>query len=195
MMQATAALSAKEVTMMPKDSPTPTDDDQIDPTTGEVLPAGEVDLGDDAPDFDPQIETLMGDMRDAILMRIRTLQKPWAQMAEREQTDCANGVELAARDIIRKTVRLLNQHEWPHTVVELSEMKIGGTKGIEAKIACANISHNRETLGDHIGSQVMLLMVDSETFMAERAPVKVDKDQPDLPIDADSDADEADGEA
>lgn len=164
---------------MAKDQITPPVEEQIDPDTGEVLPT------DDAPDFDPALDTLMGDMRDAMLQRIRTLQKPWAQMSEAEQADCANGVELAARDMVRKTVRLLNKHEWPHTVVELAEMKIGGTKGIEAKIACANISHNRETLGDHVGTQVMILMVDSETFMAARAPVEIDKDQPELELPGD----------
>ena len=151
-------------------------DDQTNALPSEAQP-------DDAPDFDPQLDSLMGDMRDAMLQRIRTLQKPWAQMSEQEQVDCANGTELAAKDMIRKTVRLLNQHEWPTAVVELSEMKIGGTKGIEAKIACANVSHNREVLGDYVGTQVMLMMVDSETFMAARAPVQIDKDQPELPMD------------
>lgn len=166
----------------------------VDPTTGEVLPPADDVQADDAPDFDPELDTLMGDTRDAMLQRIRTLQKPWAQMSEAEQMDCANGVELAAKDIIRKTVRLLNQHEWPHAVVELVEMKIGGTKGIEAKIACANISHNRETLGDHIGTQIMLMMVDSGTFMNARAPAQIDKDQPELPMDGEAEADEPEAE-
>lgn len=151
--------------------------DQIDTATEAEF------VADDAPDFDPQLDTLMGDLRDVMLGRIRTLQKPWPQMSEQEQIDCANGIELAAKDMIRKTVRLINQHEWPHTVVELLEVKIGGTKGLEAKIACANIAHNRDVLGARVGSLVMVLMVDSETFMAAREPVKVDKDQPELPID------------
>ena len=71
----------------------------IDPETGEVSPAVDdaeiADGDDDAPDFNPELGTLMGDMRDAMLMRIRTLQKPWPQMSEQEQTDCANGIELA----------------------------------------------------------------------------------------------------
>lgn len=151
---------------------------EIDAITGEVLSGA-----DDTPDFDPDLDTLMGDMRDAMLQRIRTLKKPWAQMSEGEQYDCANGIELAAKDMIRKTVRLLNKFEWPHAVVELGEVKIGGTKGIEAKITCSNIALNRNVLGEHVGTQIMLLMVDSDTFMAERAPARVDKDQPDLPLD------------
>ena len=164
---------------MPKDNPAPKED-AVDPLTGEVLPTAEV--ADDAPDFEPELNTLMGDMRDAMLMRVRTLQKPWAQMSEQEQTDCANGIELAARDLIRKAVRLLNTHEWEHTVVELSEIKIGGTKGIEGKIACANIAYNRDILGGHVNSQVMIMMVDSETFMNARAPAQIDKDQPELEL-------------
>ena len=153
--------------------------DNIDPETGEVT----TEAADEATDFNPELETLMGDMRDAMLMRIRTLQKSWQQMSEQEQIDCANGIELAAKDMIRKSVRLLNKHEWPSTVVELGEVKIGGTKGIEAKITCGNIEHNRTVLGEHVGQQIMVLMVDSDTFMSARAPVEIDKDQPEMPLD------------
>lgn len=137
---------------------------------------------DDSPDFDPELGTLMGDMRDAMLSRIRTLQKPWAQMTEAEQTDCANGIELAARDMIRKTVRLVNRHEWPSCVVTLAEMKIGGTNGIDIKMTCPNITEYRNVLGEHVKTQVMVVFADSETFMADRAPAQIDKDQPDLEL-------------
>lgn len=151
----------------------------------------DADTGDDTPDFDPALGTLMGDVRDAMLMRIRTAQKPWAQMTEDEQMMLANGVDLAARDMVRKTVRLLTSFEWPHAVVTLGEVKIKGEKGIEAKIVCTNIEHNRTVLGENVGSHVMILMVDSETFMSARAPVRIDPDQPqmDLP-EADEDPDE-----
>ncbi len=152
--------------------------DTIEPQAGEAL-TNDVEA-DDAPDFDPELGTLMGDMRDAMLMRIRTLQKPWAQMTEAEQTDCANGIELAARDMIRKAVRLMNKHEWPSCVVTLAEMKIGGTNGIDIKMTCPNIAVNREVLGDHVKTEVMVVFSDSDTFMAERAPAQIDKDQPEL---------------
>lgn len=157
--------------------------DTITPDSGEA-PPDEAET-DDAPDFDPELGTLMGDMRDAMLQRIRTLQKPWAQMTEAEQTDCANGIELAARDMIRKTVRLVNKHEWPHAVVKLCEIKIGGTNGIDIKMTCPNIAVNREVLGDHVNTEVMVVMADSETFMAAKAPAQIDKDQPGLDLDAD----------
>lgn len=164
--------------------------DKVDPETGEVK-AVEAEIMDDpdfadiddAPDFDPELDTLMGDLRDVMLMRIRTLRKPWQQMSEAEQTDCANGVELGAKEIIRKTVRMLTSYDWPHTVVSLGQVTIKGEKGIEAKIECSNIQHNREVLGEHVGQMVMVMMVDSDTFMAARAPVQIDRDQPEMLLD------------
>ncbi len=167
--------------------------DTIAPDSGE--PVGDDIEADDAPDFDPELGTLMGDMRDAMLQRIRTLQKPWAQMTEAEQTDCANGIELSAREMIRKTVRLVNKHEWPSCVVTLAGMKIGGTNGIDIKMTCPNIGEYRNVLGEYVKTRVMVVFADSETFMAERAPAQIDKDQPglDLPVDSEdrrpSDAD------
>lgn len=165
--------------------------DKVDPETGEVetveaeIMDDDPDFADidDAPDYDPELGTLMGDMRDVMLQRIRTLQKPWQQMTEAEQTDCANGVELGAKEIIRKTVRMLTSYDWPHAVVSLGPVTIKGEKGIEAKIECPNIQHNREVLGEHVGQHVMMMMVDSDTFMAARAPVQIDKDQPEMPLD------------
>lgn len=140
---------------------------------------------DDAPEFSPEIETLAGDIRDFLLGRIRTLQKPWAAMSEGEQTDLANSTDLASRDVVRKLVRALNDFQFPHAVVELGEVKIGGSKGIEAKITCSNIEHNRTVLGEHVGDHIIVLMCDSEQFMGARASVEIDKDQPELPVDGD----------
>jgi len=128
------------------------------------------------------IDTLSGDLRDAMLNRIRHLQKPWAQMTEAEQRETAEGIAMAARYLVREAVRELTAYEWPHAVVKLHEIKIASSdKGIEAKISAANIECNRSVLGENVGTFCTLLMVDSETFMAERAPVAIDPDQPELP--------------
>lgn len=138
---------------------------------------------DDAPDFTPEAETLAGDVRDFFLGRIRMMQKPWEAMSEAEQTDLANAADLASREVVRKMVRVLNDFAFPHTVVELGEVKIGGNKGIEAKITASNIEHNRTVLGEHVGDQIIVLMCDSEQFMSARSSVPIDKDQPELPVD------------
>ncbi|PQO23378.1 hypothetical protein C2I36_08000 [Rhodobacteraceae bacterium WD3A24] len=137
-----------------------------------------------------EIETLAGDVRDAVLTRVRDLKRPWSMLTEEEQRDLANGFELMANDLVRNAVRMLNDHEWPFTVVKLGDVKIaGGDKGIEAKITASNIEHNRTVLGDHVGDYCTIMMVDSEAFMGEREAPPIDPDQPDLPG-ADGEADE-----
>lgn len=128
-----------------------------------------------------KIDTLAGDLRDAMLMRVRDMKRPWSMLTEAEQRELAAGLDMAARHLVRGAIHLLTDYEFPRAVVTLGEVKIKGEKGIEAKIGCANIEHNRQVLGEHVGDHVLMLMVDSETFMGEREPAKIDPDQPHLP--------------
>jgi hypothetical protein len=138
---------------------------------------------------DLQIETLAGDVRDAMLMRVREMKRPWSMMTEDEQRDIANGLEQAARHLTRAAVRVLTNWEWPRVVVTLGEIKIiGGDKArIEGKIVAPNVDEYRNVLGEHAGQQVMILAVDSETFMGEREPVEINPDQPEFPDGEDQD--------
>lgn len=135
----------------------------------------EHDMEGDAPDM--QLETLFGDCRDAMLQRIQTMKTSWSLCNEAEQAEIINGLELAAKSIVRAAVREVTRHDFAHAVVTLGEVKIKGEKGIEAKITCANIEHNRTVLGEHVGSMVQVVMIDSEDFMNERGPAKPDPDQ------------------
>lgn len=140
-------------------------------------------------ELDLKLDTLMGDIRDEMLTRIKHLKATWNLLTESEQHEVANGLELFSRGLIRKAVGMLTRHEFPHAVVTLSEFKVKGGKDIEAKISCPNIELNREALGNHVGDMCMLLMVDSETFFGERAPVQTDPDQPGLNLDGDGEGD------
>lgn len=149
------------------------------------------DMEGETPDI--ALDTLSGDIRDAMLSRIRMMKTSWALCNEAEQAEIANGLELAAKNFVRAAVRELTRHDFPHAVVTLGEVKIKGEKGIEAKIVCTNIEHNRTVLGEHVGDMVQIVMVDSDKFMAARGPVKTDPDQMGLPIGGDDD-DDADDE-
>lgn len=169
---------------MPKDkvSDEPEDDggqEQVEELHGE--PAAELD--DEAAEASlPGLstDTLMVDVRDALLMQVQTLQKPWQQMTEDEQRGCANVLEAVAKNLVRQTVRIIGAVDFPHVVVGLGDVKVRGDgKGIEAKVTCPNIRENREALGDYVGQMVTLYMADSEDFMAAR-DAKIDHDQADL---------------
>lgn len=131
-----------------------------------------------------ELDTLSGDLRDAMLTRFRDVNTAWSAMSEEKQRDFCNGIELAAKDLVRRTVRLLTKYDFPKCVVDLGEVKIiGGDKArIEAKITALNIPEYRDVLGEHVSSKVMLLCVDSDEFMGERGPAQVDPDQPELPV-------------
>ncbi len=132
---------------------------------------------------DLHIDTLSGDVRDAMLMRIRDMKRPWSMLTEEEQLDVANGLDQAAKDLVRKSVRVLSGWDFPRAVVKLQDVKIiGGDKArIDGKIECHNIAENRDVLGEHVGENMILIAVGSTNFMGEQAPPDIDPDQPELP--------------
>lgn len=143
---------------------------------------------------DLQLDTLSGDLRDAMLMQFRDVNTAWSAMSEERQRELGAAMELAAKDLVRKAVRLLTDHSFARCVVQLGEIKIvGGDKSrIEGKIVAHNVSENREVLGDHVNTTVQLVCIDSTEFMGERGPANVDPDQPDLPGTDGGEADPAD---
>lgn len=149
----------------------------------------EHDMEGEVPDV--ELETMFGDVRDAMLSRIKHMKTSWALLTEAEQAEVINGLELGAKHIVRAAVRTVSKHEFPHAVVELGEVKIGGSKGIEAKISCQNIELNRNVLGDHVGQMVQIVMIDSDQFMGQRSAAEAEPDQADWlkspPDDSDSD--------
>lgn len=132
---------------------------------------------------DIHIDTLAGDIRDHVLDLYKTMKTPWPLLAESKQRDLANGADLLARDMVRRVVRLVTAHDFPRVVVKVGDLKVaGGDKaGLEAKVTAANVTENREVLCKLPGRYAVLLCVDSDEFMGEREPVKVDPDQPELP--------------
>lgn len=145
-----------------------------DETPADDIPEDdEIDMGE------LRAETLMVDIRDAMLGQIRDLRTPWPLMPEDRQREVAAAMELAAKNLVRRTVRLLSNFSFPYAVISLGEVKIKGEKGIEAKITCQNIEHNRTVLGEHVGQFATLYMVDSEAFMAERDAI-ISPDQTNL---------------
>lgn len=147
------------------------------------------DMEGEAPDL--ALETLAGDIRDEMLTRMKHLKNTWPLLSEGEQSEVGNGLYLFAKQVVRRSVALLTKHEFPHAVVKLADFKVKAGKDIEAKITCDNISVNREALGDRTGDMCMLVMIDSETFFGERAPVKTDPDQPGFDLDGDGEEDPA----
>lgn len=151
-------------------------------------------------DFIPghiDVDTLSGDMRDILLPYFRNARKPWPQMSADEQSMFNEGVDKACRDLVRQAVSALVAVDHAKCVVRIGDLKIiGGERSrIEAKITAPNIHEYREILGEAVGDQALLLMIDSDHFMGERAPAPVTPDQATLPIDPPDEAPFEDSEA
>lgn len=137
-----------------------------EPINGEV---------DEEPDFygQPQLnalslDTLYGDVRDALVTRFQHTKKPWEQMTEQEQREVVEAFGTTARHMIRGVVSLMTDYAFPRAVVTLGQVNIKDKKVIEAKITCQNIEDYRSVLGEAVGEDMILLAVDSDVFMAQR---------------------------
>lgn len=135
------------------------------------LPAGSLEL---------QRDTLAGDVRDAVLAVFKTQRKRWPDMTEEEQRILVAGLETFGRELVRRMVKLLTDWQFPRAVARVVDVKLK-KDGIDAKLALSNVKENRDAIGDHVSGMVLLLMVDSEELMGERAPARdhVEPDQAD----------------
>jgi hypothetical protein len=145
-----------------------------------------MDSGANGSDPKPAIEllgvrTLRGDLRDLLLDQIRNMPKPWHLMSEEEQRRRAVHVDEQSTAIINALVDLIAADGRPviNARVEVVNIK---TKAIEAKLVLSRSDEQRLALIDAQGDNVMVVLSDPSRFSGERAPAKIDPDQPGLPI-------------
>lgn len=138
-------------------------------------------------------ETLSGDVRDALLTKIRTLQKPWQQMSEREQRDLNWFIEETAKDLVRRVVNVVTSSEFPSVHVEVGAFKID--KGVEIKLTASGTVGNITALAEHGKRAAVLALVAPSDFIGERGPAAVEKDQRELAVDDDGDFEDGEAEA
>ena len=126
-------------------------------------------------------DTLMGDLRDAILDRLRAMPKPWTVMSEAEQRDMISGVHRVASHLVDQAVTLIaaNGQRTIRAMVYQCVIKD------EMKIVLKANRHDAQRLEmiDAVGSVALIAFADREPFMGERGPAKPDPDQPPLVLD------------
>lgn len=125
-------------------------------------------------------DTLYGDLRDAVLARLKAMPKPWTVMSEQEQWDMITGVERACEHLIRTAVDLIaaNGHAVIRGTLEQAVVK----DGIKAVLKLSQHDAQRHELTDAVGGAVLLVVANYNAFMGARGPAKPDPDQPVLPM-------------
>ena len=140
-------------------------------------------IGDDGdtPEVALNTDTLFGDLRDAILARLRAMPKPWTVMSENEQTDMIEGVERVSRHLVFQAVKLIaaNGHATIHATLVQCAMK----DGIKVVLEVSKHDQMRHELMDAVvaGASAHIVLADADAFLGEREPAKADPDQPIIP--------------
>lgn len=125
-------------------------------------------------------DTLFGDLRDAILDRLKAMPKPWTVMSETEQRDMIYGVESATTHLIHAAVNLVaaNGHPTIKATFESATVK----DGLKAVLQLSRHDPMRHELIDTVGKAVVIVVADAEQFMGQKAPAKPDPREPPLPL-------------
>lgn len=126
------------------------------------------------------VETLTGDIRDFLLGHLRDMQKPWAQMSEREQNDKIYAASSAARSVLSAAVNLIAAHGFDKVHVQVGKFTVKDGQ-IKAEFT-TNATDASLISIRHAGSAVLVL-ADPAVFEGERAAAKADPDEPGLPMD------------
>lgn len=136
-------------------------------------------------------DTLMGDLRDFILDRLKHEHNPlpWQMRGEVDQADTIARVESALRTWVYRAVTLIAAGG--QRAARGSLIKFVVKDGIQMQINLAASDSLRHELADHVGNSVMIIIADAEQFQGERSAVPVTPDQKRLPVDPDDDFDAA----
>lgn len=125
---------------------------------------------------------LSGDVRDALLTNLRSLEKPWAKLPEARQREIANALEQTAKHLIRNVVDVVSRRGFDAVPAVMGKFGVDG-RSIKGTFEALAAEKALVALADHQGAMVQIVLADAQDFYGERTPAKVDPDQPGLPID------------
>lgn len=123
-------------------------------------------------------DTLVGDLRDAVIGKIKTLKKPWEKMSESEQRDTVQQVTNACTHLTKRTVELIAKNG-RHTINATLE-SFTVKDGVKAVIKAPTTEEAILQLTQAQGHPILLVASASAQYEGERAPAKLDPDQSDM---------------
>lgn len=125
------------------------------------------------------LETLSGDVRDALLTHIRGMEYPWSKLSEAKQGDKIYAATSMATDLVRRVAHIVGANGLDHIGITIGKFTAAdGT--IKAQFETAQTHESLVKISDMQGRRSLLVLVDPDDYSGERTPAKPDKDQPDL---------------
>lgn len=124
-------------------------------------------------------ETLFGDLRDAMLMHVRSMETPWSKMSETAQSDKIHAISRACETVVRKAVAIVASNGNEPMFGRIAKFTVKDE--IKAELIAGSSVQNIEKIAENIGQPAIIIFASPEGFMGAKADAKADKDQPDLP--------------
>jgi hypothetical protein len=118
------------------------------------------------PDVVIEASTLLGDVRDALLDRLRAMAKPWPQMTDAEQHDAIEGATTVAKHLVEQAVRLVAAQGFPTIGGKLVKCQI--KDGMQLQVDVSRHDPQRLTVIDNVGRPVVLVVTAPELFAGEK---------------------------
>jgi|HubBroStandDraft_1064217.scaffolds.fasta_scaffold09816_16 hypothetical protein len=144
----------------------------------------EAATAEEKPDFVTlATDTLMGDLRDFVLDRLKHEHNPlpWNMRGEDQQRETINRVESAMRTWVHRAVVLIAAQG--AKAARGSLIKFVVKDGIQMQINFAASDALRHELADHVGNSMLVIIADTEIHQGERSAVPVTPDQGRITID------------
>lgn len=141
-------------------------------------------------------ETLVGDLRDAMLAELKDVAdgKPWNERPEAQQRAVVDRVHSAARGMVNKAVLLMSNKGFASLHGELVQVQV--KDGFKAVVEIPRGADFRHELVDAAGKEVVLVLASSEAFRGTRGAVPITAHAPllDYAAEAARAADQAEAE-
>lgn len=118
--------------------------------------------------------TLAGDLRDALLDRLRAMPKPWAALSPDEQDEAIEGCTRVASHLVSGAIRAIASNGFPTISGKLVKAQI--KDGMQLQVDVSRHDPQRLTVIDSVNLPVLLVFPEPELFMGERAPAKTSLD-------------------
>lgn len=134
-------------------------------------------------------ETLSGDLRDAMLTHVRSMETPWSKLSQRDQEDRIDAIERGCSDLVRRAVNIVARRGFDTIPVKIADFTVKGG-AIKGKFEAIVTEPNVVALSDHQGHSAVIVLTDASDFIGESAPATADPDEPALPLDEEDDGDD-----
>lgn len=123
-----------------------------------------------------ETETLLGDIRTALLDGLRNMPKPWQQMTSEEQQQMIDGCTKVATHLVSEAVRIVSSNRFPVIAGRLMKAQI--KDGMQLQVDVSRFDPQRLIIIDSVSKPVFLVVAEPDMFMGERAPARPDAKPP-----------------